>query len=144
MGFVRQEFRIIRTIDMSGGFVDDPDWVDTFDATAARAAGSVTMVPKVSGVIELVYGFTDGAGDQIDSEPPTRMDMHVIFLGAGSDEGPGNRAIWEHEECPNHSSLIPCQVTKPLVGTTYVAIRAKNLISPPAGAQGIVILGRVG
>ena len=143
MAFVQRDFRVVRRVDMSAGFVDDPDWVTDFDASGARAVGSVTVSPTVNGVLELVYGFEDGTGTPIASDPPTRLDIHVLILGSGSDTGLGSKVIYELEQCTNLNSIDICQVTRPIVGPSYVVFRVKNLVSPPGTAEYLNIAARV-
>ena len=144
MAFVRQEFREVRKIDISGGFSNDPDWVGDFDASGARAVGAYTLVPTRTGVIELVYSFENASGDPVAPETNTRLDMFIVMLGSGSEAGVPSGAIYQVERCNNIDAHDVCFSDNALGGPTYIVIRASQLQSPPAGVKYLKIAARVG
>ena len=138
MAIVRQEFRRIRTIDLASGFAEDPDWVADFDAPGARSVSAI-MVPRISGVLEVVCGFEDADGGAVAPDLGTAMGLDLIFL----EPDPGPR-LYRFAYRANIPAIGVFSPDRPLGGPTSMAIRVWQLASPPRGASVLHIDARVG
>ena len=156
MPFAQSKFRIVRTITLAG-FSGDPDWLGDFDATAARAAGSITVEPSNHGQVDILGGFGNAAKQLIDPGLST-FELEVLALGAGDDpDGNDEDAIFRFEKATDHLTGPPgppasetldvvdiVTLIRRVAGPTIFAFRVTDLLVVPATATTFAIALRVG
>lgn len=156
MPFAQSKFRIARLIILSG-FTGDDDWLTDFNATAARAAGSVTAEPRRSGQVDVASGFLDVSGDIVDPGTAT-YQLQMLLLGAGdTPTGNAEDAIFMFEKVTDHRLGPPgppatetlnvhdiATLVRPIAGPTIFAFRVTNLMNIPVTATRFGIAIRVG
>ena len=156
MPFAQSKFRVARLITLAG-FTGDDDWLDDFNAAAARAAGSVTAEPRRSGQVDIAAGFLDVSGDLVDPGSAT-FELQMLLLGAGdTPEGNAEAAIYMFEKVTDHRLGPPgppatetlnvhdiATLVRPIAGPTIFAFRVTDLLNIPGTATKFGIAIRVG
>jgi hypothetical protein len=127
----------LRSVDVSGGFVDDPDWVLTNDLVAACAAGKLTAAAAFgqSG-IDLALMFYDVSNNALPGTSATITLQLVSFV-----EGVSTTLLKYDNDTSVISSATTNFQTLQLGGS--FAFRLTNLSSVPVGAETMVVLGRL-
>lgn len=143
MPFIRDQFTVLRLITLDG-FTGDPDWVGTYDAAGARAAGNDTCVPTITGQVDLAFGYLDADLNLIAPEAASKVDFEVIALGANNPTASPLDAIYAYESVANLSVDELATLTRRLSGATMLAVRVFNLISTPITAIQMFVALRIG
>lgn len=138
MPFVRDKFIILREIPLDG-FTGDPDWVDDYDAAAARAAGSRTCVPTNTGEVDVVFGYLDVDGDLIGPDMASNVDYEIVMVGTQN-----TTAIFTFEAVSNQVVTDVGTLQRTLGGSSILVIRIEGLASTPVGAVTLACALRIG
>ena len=143
MSFARRDFTVVRSIVLDG-FTDDPDWVGNYDAASARAAGSVTAEPAITGQVDVLLAYADTNGNLLPPGNATSLDFQVIGLGTGAIIPAGIDAIFAFASQNNHVVDQIATLERKLAGPTVVTVRVSGLTFTPAGAITLGCAIRVG
>lgn len=84
MATVGNDWTVVRTLDVSGGFTPDPDWEETNDIAGWRASNPFHFVSDYSksgsGRIEIVASFFNTPSINVLPRNNTRVDIQTIEL----------------------------------------------------------------
>lgn len=143
MGIVDRDFEVIRFLVLSG-FTGDPDWVADYDADAARAAGSMTCKPTITGQIDIVFAYVDPSDVLVAPLPASTIDFNLVALGSGNINRITVDAIYEFEAKMNHVVDEITTLSRKLAGPTVLAVRISTLLNTPVAADRLACSIRVG
>lgn len=144
MGFVGIEPTPVRTINISGGYTPDPDWLADFDAAGARSSGPKTYVPTSTGRVGVFWQFRDMGGAVIAPLGNSRIDLEFLALPSDSPTGADGNNLVEVARVHNHSPRDLGRFPLPLVGPIFIAVRTSQLVGVPVLATELEIVVQVG
>lgn len=143
MGIVDRDFEVIRFLTLSG-FTSDPDWVADYDADAARAAGSMTCTPTLSGQVDVVFAYVDVTDTLVAPLVNSTIDFSIVALGSGNINRITVDAIYMFESKMNHVVDEITTLDRKLAGSTVLAVRLSTLANTPPTADRLACSIRIG